>query len=336
MRLRKLIGFGMAAATAVRHLAQGNGAYSFSRRNVVITGGSRGLGLLMAKEFAEQGASVALLARAQDELAEAERRLRQITSSVMTVTVDVTLREDAQLAVDQVRRKLGAIDVLVNNAGTMVVGPYETMTLDDFRDSLETHFWASYFMTEAVLPDMRRQRSGRIVNISSIGGVIGVPHLVPYCVGKFALTGYSESIRAELAQYGVRVTTVCPGLMRTGSPPNALFRGKHGAEYAWFSTAAAMPGISMSARRAARSVVLACQRGRARLILTVPANLAVYANALTPRATAAAMELTARLLPSAEGGTREARSGRQSARASQRTSWFESMNRKAAFENNEI
>ena len=82
---------------------------------------------------------------------------------------------------------------------------------------------------------MRRQRDGRIVNVSSIGGKIGVPHLVPYCASKFALTGLSDSIRGELARHGIYVTTVCPRMMRTGSPFNAWFKGHYREEFTWFA-----------------------------------------------------------------------------------------------------
>lgn len=99
---------------------------------------------------------------------------------------------------------------------------------------------------------MRRQRGGRIVNVSSVGGKIGVPHLLPYTASKFALTGLSEGLRVELKRERILVTTVCPGLMRTGSPRNALFRGKHKREYAWFAIADSLPLLSISAESAAR------------------------------------------------------------------------------------
>ena len=88
---------------------------------------------------------------------------------------------------------------------------------------------------------MRRRRCGRIVNIASIGGLIAVPHLAPYSVSKFALVGYSDALRAELAKDGIRVTTVCPGLMRTGSAGHALVKGHHQAEFAWFGALSSLP-----------------------------------------------------------------------------------------------
>src|SRR5204863_5194639 len=119
------------------------------------------------------------------------------------------------------------------------------------------------FTTLSVLPAMRRQGEGRIVNISSIGGKIAVPHLLPYDASKFALTGFSEGLRAELLKDGIYVTTVCPGLMRTGSPRNADFKGQHEAEYAWFSIGDSLPGMSMSAEAAAERIVTAFRQGEA-------------------------------------------------------------------------
>src|SRR5918912_3423887 len=129
------------------------------------------------------------------------------------------------------------------------------MTLEDFEQAMAVHFWGPLYATLAVLPQMRARRDGRIVNISSIGGKVSVPHLVPYSASKFALAGLSDGLRAELSKENVIVTTVCPGLMRTGSPRNATFKGKHRDEYAWFSISDALPLTSMSAERAARQII---------------------------------------------------------------------------------
>src|SRR6185437_14182851 len=173
-----------------------------------------------------------------------------------------------------VHSRFGAVDVLVNNAGVIQVGPIEVMTHEDFELAMQAHFWGPLNTIMAALPGMRQRRSGRIVNISSIGGKVSVPHLVPYSASKFALVGLSEGLQAELAKDGIKVTTVCPGLMRTGSPRNADFKGKHRAEYAWFSISDALPGASMSAERAARQIIAACRRGDAEIILSLPANVA--------------------------------------------------------------
>jgi short-subunit dehydrogenase len=160
---------------------------------------------------------------------------------------------------------------------------------------------------------MRAQGGGRIVNISSIGGKIGVAHLVPYCASKFALTGLSTSMHGELARDNIVVTTVSPGLMRTGSPFNAWFKGRHREEFAWFAVSDSLPVMTIDAARAARQIVDACRCGDAEVVVGWPAKLAVVANGLAPSAIALAMNVANRLLPSPGGPSGdEARSGWQS------------------------
>jgi short-subunit dehydrogenase len=309
--------------------------YDLRGKTTLITGGSRGLGLLLARQFASAGARVAITARDPEELSRAADNLRQFGLEVFPVDADMTMRDEVEAAVGQVREKLGPVDVLVNNAGTITVGPAELMTIDDYRTSINTHFWGPYFTTMAVLPDMQRRSTGRIVNISSIGGKISVPHLLPYSVGKFALTGFSEGLRAELHQYNIRVTTVCPGLMRTGSPRNALFKGNNKAEYAWFSLSDSLPLISMSAERAASQIFNACRRGDAEVVLSLPAKLAVKLHGLAPGTTTNLLSLVNRLLPAAQGSSSADKTGSESfSRVS--PSWLTVMNERAAERNNEI
>lgn len=335
MRKRNLVaGAGVLAGLAAA-LVQRRSAYDFRGKAVLITGGSRGLGLLLAKEFAAQGARVAIAARDPEELQRAAVRLRRQRAEVLCIPADVTMREEAERTVAQVSEKLGPIDVLVNNAGTITVGPVELMTIDEYRDSLNVHFWGPFFTTMAVLAEMKRRQDGRIVNISSIGGKLSVPHLLPYCVGKFALTGFSEGLRAEMLKDNIYVTTVCPGLMRTGSPRNALFKGNNEAEYAWFSISDALPLISMSARRAARQVVAACRRGSAEVVLSLPAKFAARVHGMAPGTTTDFLSLVNRWLPGPGGIGSEARTGEQSF-SSASPSWLTTLNENAAKQNNEV
>jgi short-subunit dehydrogenase len=186
------------------------------------------------------------------------------------------------------------------------------MTLDDYELALRTHFYGPLHATEAVLPEMRARRDGRIVNVASFGGKVSVAHLLPYCASKFALVGYSEGMRSALVRDRVYVTTVCPGLMRTGSPRHALFKGRHRAEYAWFSIADAVPGLSVHVERAARRIADACHRGDPWLMLTVPARVAATLHDLLPGATIRLLALVNRLLPGPGGVGRRAVRGHQS------------------------
>jgi NAD(P)-dependent dehydrogenase (short-subunit alcohol dehydrogenase family) len=288
-------------------------AIDFRGRSVLITGGSRGLGLLIARQLGREGARITLAARDAGELDRAHADLKSRGIDVDLAVCDLRRRDEAERLVRELIARAGGIDVLVNNAGTMHVGPLDHMDAADFEESMAVHFWAPLHAMLAAIPDMRRRRSGRIVNISSIGGKIGVPHLVPYCASKFALTGLSDSMRAELAKDGIRVTTVCPGMMRTGSPFNAWFKGRHRQEFTWFAVSDSIPVVSISGERAAWQVVDSCRHGDAELVITWPARLAVVANAIVPEAVALAMDLANRVLPAAvDGAGADAHSGWQS------------------------
>lgn len=336
MQTRNLtIAAGIATGIAATMFFRQRAPISLRGRTAFVTGGSRGLGLLIARELVRRGGKVAIAARDKDELARAEAQLRADGRDVLAIEADMTIREEVEAAVQKVEQQFGPVDVLVNNAGTISVGPIETMTIDDYRSSINTHFWGPYFTTMAVLPQMQRRQFGRIVNVSSIGGKISVPHLVPYSVGKFALTAFSEGLRSELLKDKVYVTTVCPGLMRTGSPRNALFKGNNEAEYAWFSISDALPGLSMNANRAARQVVDACARGDSELILTVPAKFATLIHGVFPEVTVDVLGIINRFLPPPGGIGRDMRTGKQS-KSKASPSWLTALNERAAQENNQI
>ena len=289
---------GLATAIAVR-AKRLQRAYTFRGKSVVVTGGSRGLGLVLARQLAAEGARITLIARDENELRRAadDIRDRHPSADVLIVRTDVGQREDVERAISQTTGHHGTIDVLINNAGIIQVGPLDHMKLSDYDDAMKTHFWGPLFLVLAVLPHMRHQGGGRIVNISSIGGRISVPHLVPYSASKFALAGLSDGLRAELARDQIVVTTVCPGLMRIGSPINASFKGQQSQEYSWFAVASSLPVITISAERAARQILDACRRGDAELVITVQAKLAVLARTIAPELFSDAMSLVQRLLP---------------------------------------
>ncbi len=276
--------------------------YSLRDKVALITGGSRGLGLALARRICAAGGHVALLARDPDELARAKAELEPCSGVVLTVQCDLLDPQQIQAAVRQVLERFGRIDILINNAGIIEVGPLELMTRQDFEQAMRVHFWAPFELIALVVPEMRRRGGGRIVNVSSVGGRVAVPHLAPYTASKFALTGFSDAIRAELAGDNIEVTTVAPGMMRTGSHVHARFRGRHNFEYAWFAAAAGAPLISMNADRAARKILAACRRGQPSLILTFAARLQIVAGALFPNLTGYAMKLVNRFLPGANKG----------------------------------
>lgn len=287
------IGLGL---TVVKFMRQSK-APGMHGQVVLITGGSRGLGLLLSHEFARRGAKLVVCARNEQELAQARQQLEQHGAEVMTIPCDISDRAQAENMVNQATERFGRIDILVNNAGIIIVGPIMAQTLEDFRESMDIMFWGTFYTTMAVLPQMLERKGGRIVNITSIGGKVSVPHLLSYDSAKFAAVGFSEGLRAETAKEGIKVITVVPGLMRTGSEVKAYFKGNNQKEYTWFTVLGSLPLMSMSAERAAKKIVQAAQRGSAEVILGFPAKLLAMFHGLFPGTTINILGLVNRLLP---------------------------------------
>ncbi|MPZ76870.1 MAG: SDR family NAD(P)-dependent oxidoreductase [Deltaproteobacteria bacterium] len=290
------------AAAGCAYAVRRHRRIDFSGRTVLISGASRGLGLELARGFAAEHANIILLARNQERLDESRRELEDYGIRVSIRQCDVTHAEEVRHAVASVIGDFGPIDILVNNAGTIQVGPIDNMQLQDYDEAMAVHFWGPLHLMQEVIPHMKQQRGGRIVNITSIGGKVAVPHLTPYVASKFALVGLSEGMRAELVKDAIYVTTVVPGLMRTGSHVNAFFKGKHKKEYALFSMANASPLLSTSSQRAARQIIEACRYGKAELVITPQARLLQIASSLFPSITAEIMGVVSRALPGKQPG----------------------------------
>ncbi len=310
--------------------------FSFAGKVCVITGGSRGLGLVLARQICADGGRVALLARDVDELRRAHDELAATGCDVAIVPCDLLDRAQIEEAVRTVLAHFGGVDVLINNAGIIEVGPLEHMQREDFERAMQLHLWAPFTLMWELIPHMRARRSGRIVNISSIGGKIAVPHLAAYCASKFALVGLSDALRSELGADGIYVTTVAPGMMRTGSHVNAQFRGNHASEFAWFSAGNSAPLLSMNVERAARKILHACRRGQPELTLTLAARAAIMGNAVLPNATGYALKLVNRLLPKAtDHSGDELRTGGESRSRKLAPKWLTYLSDQAIGRNNE-
>jgi short-subunit dehydrogenase len=174
------------------------------------------------------------------------------------------------------------------------------------------------------------------VNIASIGGKVAVPHMAPYSASKFALVGLSDAFRSELARDGIKVTTVSPGVMRTGSHLNAKFKGNHGAEFTWFSLSATLPLSAIDAGRAAELIVEACRRGQSSLIIGLPARIIIAGNALFPSLTGEVMKLINRVLPRPTGVEGdELKSGRDAREEGNVPKWFARLGKAPAAQNNQ-
>ncbi len=303
------IGVGLLGLAALRKMRRGE---AVGGKVVVITGASRGLGLAMAREFAQEGASLVICARDTSELEWAREELARTGGNVLAIQCDVGNHDDVHRMVRDTMERYGRIDILINDAGVITVGPMSAQTLTDYQEAMDTMFWGVVYPTLAVLPHMMERRTGQIANITSIGGKVAVPHLLPYTAAKFAATGFSEGLHAEVAKYGIKVTTVVPGLMRTGSFVNAWFKGQNRAEYGWFSVSSAMPVLAMNARRAARKIVAAIRRGQSEIILSPQARLLAMLGGVAPGTTSELMALANRLMPAANGPDQQRHLGKDS------------------------
>ncbi len=277
----------------------------------LVTGASRGLGLALARELAARSCRLVICARDPAELERAAQDLRRRGASVAAIAGDITEEGMPQRLVDAAVGQYGRLDILLNNAGVIQVGPVDNLTMADFETAVQTMALAPVRLSLAALPVMRRQEHGRIVTITSVGGKVSVPHLMPYATAKFAAVGFSEGLRAELGARPISVTTVVPGLMRTGSHLNALFAGRQSEEFTWFSLAATLPFISMDAGRAARQIIEAAAARKPELTLTPAAALAVRFAAAAPRLTAGLLHaVSTAMLPGPAAKRTQAPAGR--------------------------
>jgi len=307
----RALGIVLALALAARALFARRRRFDITGANVLVTGGGRGLGLQVAREAARRGARLALCSRSETELAAARAELEGGGTVVETRVCDVRDGASTRHAVDYFVGRLGPIDVAINIAGVIEVGPVDALGFADYEDAIQTNLLGPIRVVEAVRDSMCERGRGSIVNVTSLGGKIAIPHLLPYSASKFGLVGYSEGLRTELARYGVFVTTIVPGLMRTGSAPQATFAGQPKKEYAMFAPSDALPFTSVSVERAAREILDACEAGETERVISWQAKAAIGAYALFPRLVIGFLAASARLLPDS-GGSTEHRFGHES------------------------
>lgn len=300
IKFASLAGMVWYAAKNVRRQAS---ISDLSGKVVLITGGSRGLGLALARELAARGAEIAICARNTEHLERTRQEFAANNYPIFTYQTDVTVPDQVNEMIEQVIRHYGRLDMIINNAGTMLLGPDQVMSVTDYKDVMEVNCWSALYTTKAITPYFKKQGAGHIVNICSIGGKISVPHMVPYSVSKFALIGLSQGLASELDQDNIFVTTVIPNLMRTGSPRNIDVKGNHRAEYAWFKLASAFPLLSQRAETAAKRIVDGIARRDREITLTLTAKLAIVLQALVPELISVSTRLTSRVMPSSTDTT---------------------------------
>jgi short-subunit dehydrogenase len=308
-------GVGLLAAALIQSSKKRRLSY-FSGKTVLITGASRGLGLALAEELGHRGGRLVLAARDPYELDRARNILLSRgciadENDLYTFSADLRDQKQAEELIRQTTERFGGIDVLINNAGVISVGPIENQTVDQFRDQMESNFFSGLYCTLAVLPQMLERRRGAIANITSLGGKIAVPHLLPYTASKFAAVGFSPGLGIELASKGICVTTVVPGLMRTGSHRNAQFTGDASREYRWFSLAANTPGVSIAASRAARQIANAIASRSAEVTITPQAFVASRVGNVAPAMYRMMMRGVHVFLPKAQMGQQQVQRGEE-------------------------
>ena len=277
--------------------AGGKRKFQLHSKVVLITGGSRGLGFALAQELGRRGSRLALCARDAEELEEACRRLGREQIEAVPFTADLADKQDAELLIERVIKRFGHVDVLVNNAGHIQVGPFDSFDRADYERAMQVMFWAPVNLSLAVLPHMRGRGQGHIVNITSVGGRVSVPHLLPYSCAKFAAVGFSTGLSAEAKSKGIHVLTVVPGLMRTGSYLNAEFAGQAKAEFAWFGVLGNLPGFSVAAEYAASQIRKALEAQRYMCTISLPAKILIAFDALIPEITRRMFATVSRALP---------------------------------------
>ena len=234
---------------------------SSSGKTVVITGASSGIGRAAVLEFARRGANVVIAARRGELLDEIARLCRDRGVSCTTIVADVSNRTDCKRLIDSA----GRIDILVNNAGFAIFEAIENAKPEDLEEMMRTNYFGAVWCTQAALPAMLARREGTIVNVASIAGMMGYARMGGYCATKFAMIGFSEALRDEVIDRGVRVAMVCPGTVDT----NFFVKAERGK----------MPGASrlilaIKPERVAKAICNSAEDGRYRRIL--PLGAAVY------------------------------------------------------------
>lgn len=274
---------------------------SLKEKVVVITGGSTGLGLALARRLAHEGCILALCARSEEDLEHTKIEFISRGFKVFTSVCDVSRAEEVEALVESVLARFGRIDILINNAGIMTVGACESFELEELESCMDIMYWGIVHTTRAVLPHFKAVGQGHIVNVTSIGGMVAIPQMSPYVAAKFAATGYSMALAAELQKDKITVTTIVPGLMRTGSFINAFFQKNNRKEFKLFSLMSTAPVITISAEKSVREIMRAIRSKKKLKVLGVPAKVIRQLYHFSPGIMISLFGFLNRFIPAKEG-----------------------------------
>lgn len=300
MRGTKILTLAAGAVLAKKLIDEYRQSKSLKNKVVLITGGSKGLGLELARQLVIEGSQIAICARDEEELTRAQEYLG---TEVFTCVCDVSIQDQTDQLVSDVINHFGHIDIIINNAGIIQVAPMESFGMDQYRKAMDIMYWGIANTTFSALSHMKSRGQGHIVNITSIGGKVSVPHLLPYCAAKFAATGFSQGCAAELRKDNIYVTTIIPGLMRTGSYINAFFQKDNHREFKLFALMSTAPGLTVSAEKAARRIIRAIKQKDSFKVIGLPAQALMEMNHLFPNFMTRIFALTSRIIPSEEHET---------------------------------
>jgi dehydrogenase/reductase SDR family protein 7B len=248
--------------------------YNFQERVVLVTGAASGIGRATSETFARAGANVALTSRDTKQLETIAGQLRTLGVKVSTHHLDVTDRTEAFTVIETVAKEFGRLDILVNNAGIGQCLHLRDLQWEDTRKIVDTNLMGIIHCIQAVLPIMKEQGSGQIVNVSSTAGHKGIPFLSVYCATKFAVRGLTESLRMELHKEGIEVISVCPGTTDTNFFRRSITNGK-----GWFLKSPWTHGSEGVAER----ILHACARHKREVVLTPEGKMMVIINKFAPQ-----------------------------------------------------
>lgn len=248
---------------------------SLKDRVVIITGASAGIGQALALACSRRGARVVLSARSEPALQEGQRAIIAEGGRAIAIRADVTSTEDIQGLIEGTLKEWGRIDVLVNNAGFGLWAPFDQLPLEELRRNFETNVFGAVACSQAVIPHMRKQGHGLIVNIESIVALRAMPVSAGYSASKHALHAFSEAMRVELAAEKIRVLSVCPGLIATSFHKNRVQVGG--------DMDPAPQWLHLSADVCALKIVRAMESNRSQIVVAGHAKLLAIAQRISPR-----------------------------------------------------
>jgi NAD(P)-dependent dehydrogenase (short-subunit alcohol dehydrogenase family) len=186
--------------------------FDLTNKTAIVTGGSKGLGLAMAEGLASAGANLVIISRNQKEAqAAAEKIITEYKTKAIAISATVTSEEEIQKAVATTIKEFGSIDILINNAGINIRGPIDELSYEDFKKVQQTNVDGTWLPSKAVVPQMKKQKSGRIINLASTLGVVGLANRTPYATSKGAVVLMTRALALELAPFNITVNAICPG-----------------------------------------------------------------------------------------------------------------------------